>query len=303
MGKTTKCSDLNLNDSGSLFFWGLIILLFLLVIGNFILTLMIISFFKIGMGMESIKLVPEMKTIKFYGSIDFNKIYKKDGLIESFRDSPAVIEGEFCNQALKLELLQSSHSFSADDTFIKFNLIDRKGSITNRFLMGSNGTEFKGINSMSIKDPDTNLPIFASTKLKYNMEKPTRNLEATVVYASELVSSVDKKLDIQSINMFVRGIEGTTIDGKEILVSAEQNIFLKSSNGTITMNALNGIYIGIDKIAIAPDLHFSQTHNDLQYKLCVCFPKGVLYRVQLAKLPGIDDPCRHFDRHRFNPCL
>lgn len=50
------------------------------------------------MGMESIKLIPELKTIKFYGSTDFNRIYKKDGLIESFRDSPAVIECEkFCN--------------------------------------------------------------------------------------------------------------------------------------------------------------------------------------------------------------
>lgn len=92
MGKASKCSDLNLNDSGSWFFWGLIILLFLLVIGNFILTLTIISFFKIGLGMESIKLIPEMKTIKFYGSADFNRIYKKDGIIETFKDSPAVIE-------------------------------------------------------------------------------------------------------------------------------------------------------------------------------------------------------------------
>lgn len=94
MGKGNKCSDLNLNDSGSIFFWGLIALLFVLVICNFILTLAIVSVFKIGMGMESIKLVPEMKMIKFFGSIDLNKIYKKDGLIESFRESPAVIE---CN--------------------------------------------------------------------------------------------------------------------------------------------------------------------------------------------------------------
>lgn len=95
MGKQSKCSDLNLNDAGSLFFWGLIVLLFVLVIGNFILTLTIISFFKIGMGMESIKLIPELKTIKFYGITDFNKIYKKDGIIESYRDSPVVIECKF----------------------------------------------------------------------------------------------------------------------------------------------------------------------------------------------------------------
>lgn len=108
MGKTTKCSDLNLNDSGSLFFWGLIVILFLLVIGNFVLTLTIISFFKIGMGMEAIKLVPELKTIKFYGSADFNKIYKKDGLIETFRDSPAVIDGNIFTTLI----FQDFHAFS-----------------------------------------------------------------------------------------------------------------------------------------------------------------------------------------------
>lgn len=172
-------------------------------------------------------------------------------------------------------------------------------------MMGSNGTELKAINAFSFKDPDTNLPIFASTKLKYNIEKPTRNLESNIVYAAEVVSPVDKKLDIQSINMFVRGIEGTVIDGKEVFASAEQNIFLKSSNGSIVLNSLNGIFIDIDRIPVAPDVEFGslQVRSDLQYKLCVCYPKGALYRVSLSKMHGVDDHCRHFDRRHFNPCL
>lgn len=35
-----------------------------------------------------------MRTIKFYGAADFNNIYKKDGLIEGFKDSPTEIHGE-----------------------------------------------------------------------------------------------------------------------------------------------------------------------------------------------------------------
>ncbi|CRK97386.1 CLUMA_CG010776, isoform A [Clunio marinus] len=283
MGKQTKCSDLNLNDSGSFFFWGLIALLFVLVVGNFIITLTIISFFKIGMGMESIKLIPELKAIKFYGVTDFNKVYKKDGLIESFRESPAVIE--------------------SDNNFIKFNLIDRKGQLTNRFMMGSNGTELKAVNVVMIRDPVTNLPIFSTSKLKYNMAKPSKNLEANIVHVAEVVSPIDKKLEFQSINMFIRGIEGTRIEGKEIFVSSEQNIFLKSSNGSITFNAQNGVYIDIDRIPVAPDVEYNQVRNDLQYKLCVCYPKGALYRVALSKLHGIDDPCRHFDKRQYNPCV
>jgi beta-sarcoglycan len=92
--KSNRCISLTLNDPTSLFFWALLTILFVLVIGNFILTLSIISFFKIGLGMESIEIVPEARMIKFFGSADFNKVYKKDGLIESFKDVPMSIEGE-----------------------------------------------------------------------------------------------------------------------------------------------------------------------------------------------------------------
>lgn len=94
MGKANNCGKINLNDPTSIFFWGLIIVLFILVVGNFILTLSIISFFKIGIGMP-IQLIPEWKTVKFHGSVDFLKVFKKDGQLESFKDTPAVIE---CNQ-------------------------------------------------------------------------------------------------------------------------------------------------------------------------------------------------------------
>lgn len=94
MAKDKKCSFLTLDDTGTIFFWGLITVLFILVVANLILTAMVLSIFKIGFGMDAIKLVPEMKAIKFNGIIDFARIYKKDGKIETFRDSPLLIEGE-----------------------------------------------------------------------------------------------------------------------------------------------------------------------------------------------------------------
>lgn len=205
-----------------------------------------------------------------------------------------------------LQLLEQFLRFSnvlADDGSINFNLIDRKGQIGERFSMRPKVLEFKGINVVTVTDPDTNLPIFATTKQTYNMEKSPRNLEAKAVYAAEVVSPVDTKLKVDTErNIFVLGIEGTKIDGKEIAMSADQNIFLKSSNGSITMHSANGIYFDIDRIPIVPDADYSQVRNDLQYKLCLCYPKGALYRVPLSKMHGVADPCRHFDRRTFNPC-
>lgn len=94
MGKSKGCMCGIFEEPASIFFWSLIVVMFVIVIGNFILTLSIISLFKIGFGLEAFELVPEAKSVKFFGTTVFETVYKKDGLIESYRDDPLVIEGE-----------------------------------------------------------------------------------------------------------------------------------------------------------------------------------------------------------------
>lgn len=55
MGNSSKNASISFVDSGTLMFWGLIVILVVLVIGNFCITVVIITFFKIGLGMENIK--------------------------------------------------------------------------------------------------------------------------------------------------------------------------------------------------------------------------------------------------------
>lgn len=181
--------------------------------------------------------------------------------------------------------------FLGDENYLKINLVDRKGHSTNRLMMGSNGTEFKGVTSIQVKDHTTNQTVFTSTnKQKYNLAKETKNLEATVVYAAHITSPIDQKLEVQSKGMIrVSGIEGTKLDAKEIFMSAEQNIIL-DSNSSIQF-AAHSIYIDADRVGIAP---FPERPNTAQYKLCACYPKGIIYRVSLAKLHNTKDACRHF---------
>ena len=183
--------------------------------------------------------------------------------------------------------------FLGEDNYLKVNLVDRKGHSMNRLMMGSNGTEFKGINFMQVKDPTTNQAVFTSTsKLKYNLAKETKNLEATVVYAAHITSPIDQKLQVQSKGMIrVSGIEGTKLDAKEIFMSAEQNIIL-DSNSSIQF-AAHSIYIDADRVTkVDPDTPIRP--NSALYKLCACYPKGIIYRVSLAKLHNTKDACRHF---------
>lgn len=151
--------------------------------------------------------------------------------------------------------------------------------------MGSDGVEATGINLMIVRDSDTNLPFFTTTsKLKYNFEKPAKSLIANSVHAAEVSSPIDKNLGIGGRKIIIKGIEGTRIDGKEIYATTEDNIFIKSANGSIELNAHKGIHINFERM---PKL-VNQTYNDFQYKLC--FYSGVLYTAKVTS--SNYDPCK-----------
>lgn len=74
-------------------FWVIVSIIFIMTIGNLILTMTIIGVLRLGKGMAFMEMVPEAETIKFFGVTDFDRIYKKDGVIEGFADVPMNITG------------------------------------------------------------------------------------------------------------------------------------------------------------------------------------------------------------------
>lgn len=83
------------NEKNSFAFWIVIILLFSLALGNLCLTLTITGILKIYKGMENIELIQGEETSKFYGNIDFDRIYKRDGKLEGFHEEPMEITGNY----------------------------------------------------------------------------------------------------------------------------------------------------------------------------------------------------------------
>lgn len=74
-------------------FWLIVSIIFIMTIGNLILTMTIIGVLRLGKGMEFMEMVPEAETVKFFGVTDFDRLYKKDGIIEGFADVPMNIAG------------------------------------------------------------------------------------------------------------------------------------------------------------------------------------------------------------------
>lgn len=117
---------LKMSNRNTLAFWIIVWLISVLTVGNLLLTLTIFGVLRLGKGMEFLEvkfiwnqklwihleptqsitewlnaisfffdeqLVPEAGAVKLFGSVDLDKIYKKDGVIEGFYDMPVIITG------------------------------------------------------------------------------------------------------------------------------------------------------------------------------------------------------------------
>lgn len=91
------------------------------------------------------------------------------------------------------------------------------------------------------------------------------------------------------------------MDSKELLWSSDQNIYLKSSNGSIILTGNNGVYIDVKNIPIVRADHGLRTGSS-QYKICVCMPQGRLFRVQVPNRTHLTKSiCTHFSAD-YDPC-
>jgi hypothetical protein len=171
----------------------------------------------------------------------------------------------------------------AHDSALKLNIIDRKGQVHNRLTMSNDGTHIKAMSEMLVNDPDTDASVFTTAfKLLNNVNRPVRNLIGSSMRTSEIASPVDQKLQIKAINLFIKGIEGTQIDGKGVLVTAEENISLKPVNNSIELADAEGIYINTERLPIATK---STDGSRLQNKVYACFDKSTKkYTLMQVKL-------------------
>lgn len=265
-------------------FWVLIIMLFALTLANLALTMTIISVLRFGRGMEYMELVPEANSVKFFGDIDLDRITKRDGILEGFSDIPMSIEGDSGGSVL-------------------FNLIYRNGHVHNKFYMGQNETHFRNINHFEVRSPVTKEVIFSTTKPTYNIVGASKNLKANTVTASRITSALDENLVLQTRGkLVISGAEGVKLDAKKQVWSADQNIHLKSINGSIVLNAAEGIFIDPNRMPVM-QMENGVRSAELQFKICVCMPQGKLFQIEVpAGIHGSKIACNHFDPEINNPC-
>lgn len=258
-------------------FWTLVSLLFILAVGNLILTMTILGVLKLGKGMQSLELVPEEYAIKFFGNTDLGHLYKRDGKIEGFHDEPVDITSE--------------------NGSIVINFLSRTGRSIEKMKLIRKGIYINSVDSFEVKNTNGDT-IFNTNNPSFQFKKSVKAITTKMVQTNRIVSPIDEHLNIESKNTTLRGSEGTNIEGREVIWRVDQNIYLKSINGSIILSGEKGAFI--EKIPIV-----SQYGNvTAQYKICVCMPQGKLFRV-LAPLDSKSPVyCNHIKLSpKHNPCI
>lgn len=240
-------------------FWTLVMLLFFLALGNLLLTFIILGVLRLGQGMESLELVPEKSLIMFYGNTDLDRIYKRDGKLEGFSECPVEMIG--------------------DNGSVYINLVDKEGRVTEpRINVNHSSTTVTGVHSFDVRDPLTGHSVFSTGFPNFGLPRGVKKLDIRMAQTQRITSPVNSSLFLRSDTYTrLRGTEGTRMEGREIVWSADQDIYLKSVNGSVILSGHEGISVDVKSIPIA--LGDGGNPTSVQYKVCVCMPEGKLFRV------------------------
>lgn len=193
---------------------------------------------------------------------------------------------------------------AGDNSNVLVSLVKANGHSHDKISMSKNGTTFSGINHIDLKDPQTGASIFTTHKPHYTLQSGVSNLRTKSISASRITSPIDVPLSINNTRaqILFRGTEGVSLNGKELFLSADQNVSLNSQNGSVILSGHNGIFLDMKNIPIIGH-HGIKIDNNRQYKICVCMPQVKLFRVPIEPssyiLKGI---CSHFNATN-DPCI
>ncbi len=160
------------------------------------------------------------------------------------------------------------------------------------------------------KTPKTNA--FSTTFPNFGLPKGVQSLHIKKATANRITSKLDGSLLIRSEKAIrVKGNEGMRIRGREILLRADQDLQLRSINGSIILDGADGVIMDVDNMAVAGKDAVPKK-KITEYKLCICMPAGQLFRIPVLEgtdtincdsvdLTGEDNPCNWIYFYSQNP--
>nr|CAG4643548.1 EOG090X0F7H [Ilyocryptus agilis] len=272
-------------------FWALVFALCVIAVANFFLTITIYSVLKLTKSMEAIEVVPSANLIKFFGSFEMNNLIKANGLISGFNESPATFTSRGSDLKLKVYSDQEAE-----------------------LIVGLDTVEFVNVDSFEISEPGSGpkMSAFSTTFPNFGLPTGVQKLHIKKATANRITSGMKGSLLVRSDNTIrMKGNEGVSIRGREVFMRADQDLILRSINGSVILDGTDGVILNVDNLAISghPIVRESNREEEseekirvAEYKLCICMPSGQLFRIPVLEgadsihcdsvdLSGDDNPC------------
>lgn len=267
--------------------WTLTFILAIIGLCNLFLNITVIAVLRISQGMEAMEMIPDENLVKFYGKTDLDKICLQSGVCQSYGDEPMEISGDEAGVQIDV-----NNQRSYEETPAKMMIL-------------SNGTTISKIESFEVKDFRTGIIYFTTDFPNFGLPVGVEKIDVKIAETHRITSPVNESLIVNSDDQIsMQGAEGASIESKNIVWSADTDISLKSINGSIILDAKDGVSIDTKNIPITP-LFLQNPSGHEQYKVCICMPQGKLFKVPIrAGANSRSINCARINRTPENdPCL
>ncbi|XP_033341649.1 sarcoglycan beta [Megalopta genalis] len=246
--------------------WTLTLVLAIIGLCNLFLNITVIAVLRISQGMEAMEVIPDENLVKFYGKTDLDSVCLQSEVCQGYGDEPMEVSG--------------------DEGGVQIKVHDRRvhDEPSTKVTILPNGTAWSQVESFEIKDPRTGAIYFTTDFPNFSLPAGVKKIDVKIAETYRITSPVNESLTVSSDDQIsMHGAEGATMESKDIVWSADTDILLKSVNGSIILDAADGISIDVDNIPVAPLFLQNPSH---EYKVCVCMPQGKLFKVPVRSGNG-----------------
>lgn len=249
-------------------FWTLVAVLLLLALSNLALTFFAMGVLRLGAGMESIEFITgNNPMLKLFGLADLGLMQQHDGVLSTYANEPLTITGDNSQVSIGVNTIRPSPAVH----------------------VAQHSMHVVNVNKFQVVSPSGGQEVFSTERPSFGVPRGVHSLHVERAQTPRVVSPTHADLGVRADSTIrVKGNEGVTMSGRTLEWNADQDIFLRSLNGSLVLDGgAGGLFVEVNNLPLAGPV--DHTRDRGQYKLCVCHkPRRPASRTRFGKTGTAD---------------
>lgn len=271
-----RITGVNVHGTEAFILWSVIISLLIVSLITTGSCLLVIWSLKLIPDQESVLFVPNSDVI-FKGDVESSSIHLNQNVIKGMLRLITTSHKSCCNIHVTNPLMH--HSSTGISSLSGHVTFDTGTSSLN--INPDEGIEAIASNGFRVISPETGQVIFPPDISSIPLPPLFSSLAVTggAKNVKGIRSPVDRSLRIEGSDMIeIRGNQGVNVDSKIITLDSNSTS-VSSTNGSIIMNGVKGIHLGLGKRDVHPSSLSSFAAPS--FKLCLCGSSGKIFKLHI----------------------